>query len=214
MGKQEQERLHPKLVMRRVMEFMPADLEPHLRDTILALYACSGTMLLADDLDAGIINFTTCAAVSQMAPLCGVNTRQFQNRLRALREIGLLTSTLNKDRNKGNNYEVTYSATSRSGLRHVIEYPGGHVIEEGGHVIEDLRSRNRITPSVFSGSSGEELLATQADTEERFAKTQGDPVNPEEQAQCVEHNYVEVANGHRCTDCGDFKRTSAWEVSD
>jgi hypothetical protein len=112
---EQEERLNPKMVLRRIMELMPDTFESHIRETIVALYAHSNGALKASDLDAGTVKFSGSFSNSQIGVVCGIETiRGIQRRMKELRKLGLLKTKLMPNRQHGNKFEVTYSTPSRS----------------------------------------------------------------------------------------------------
>jgi len=115
MPKEQEERLNPKQVLRRVMELMPDGTESHVRDTLVALYAHSNGLLKAEDLDAGTVRFSGSVSNSQLGAVCGIKTlRGVQRRMEDLRDLGLVKTQINANRQHGSLFEVTYSTPSRS----------------------------------------------------------------------------------------------------
>src|SRR5258708_684528 len=115
MAKEQEERLNPKQVLRRVMELMPDGTESHVRDTLVALYAHSNGLLKAEDLDAGTVRFSGSVSNSQLGAVCGIKTiRGVQRRMEELRDLGLVKTQINANRQHGSLFEVTYSTPSWS----------------------------------------------------------------------------------------------------
>jgi len=115
MPKEQEERLNPKAVLRRIMELMPDGTELHVRDTLMALYAHSNGLLKAEDLDAGTVKFAGSVSNSQLGAVCGIKTiRGIQRRMEELRGLGLVKTQINANRQHGSLFEVTYSTPPRS----------------------------------------------------------------------------------------------------
>ena len=111
----EEELINPKQALRRMMELMPEGTESHVRDTLLALYAHSNGILRVEDLDAGTVHFAGTISNSQLGTVCGIKTiRGVQRRMEDLRELGLVKTQINANRQHGSIFEVTYSTPSRS----------------------------------------------------------------------------------------------------
>ena len=182
MAKHEQEeRVNPKKVLRRIAECLPESLGPHLRETVFALYAYSNDILFAEDIDAGVIQFETSAAASQLAKFCGLSKSAMRKRLGELEETGVMSSSINTSRNLGNVFKVYYSAGTpvegytRRGAQ-------GIPAEESGIPVDGPGSTREAGTSVFSGSSGKELSGFRETGQQASPETR-ETLDPKEQPQ-------------------------------
>ena len=145
MPKEQEERLNPKLVLRRISELMPDDLPGHLRETLIALYAYSNGFLRAEDLEAGRVEFQVTVAHSQLAKFCHVkDIRSMRRRCEELRERGLIAA--GKKSNKGNLYVVGYRG---QGVETLSEFeiepdaPGDEALHKRG--LDKYFDQKRVT---------------------------------------------------------------------
>ena len=167
-SEQQIERVNPKKVLRRIAECLPESLGPHLRETVFALYAYSNDILLAEDIDAGVIQFETSAAASQLAKFCGLSKSAMRKRLAELEATGMVSSEINETRNKGNVFKVYYSAGipvdtyTRRGAQ-------GIPVEQPGIPVEARGYTREAGTSVLTGSSVSSLSGSRKQEEERNA---------------------------------------------
>src|ERR1035437_4928464 len=159
------ERLNPKLVVRRINQFLPklGKRDGYVLITIQSLWNHSNGFLLAEDLDVGHVHFTVNVSYGQLAQDMCCSWAAAKWRVEQLRDKWkLLTWTTNNNPKKGNDIIVDYSANESESTQ--LIYPSSSANEKAN-------SANQISSTVFPVSfcTGEErtVQVSSGDEQER-----------------------------------------------
>src|ERR1035437_497718 len=177
------ERLNPKLVVRRINQFLPklGKRDGYVLITIQSLWNHSNGFLLAEDLDVGHVHFTVNVSYGQLAQDMCCSWAAAKWRVEQLRDKWkLLTWTTNNNPKKGNDIIVDYSANddSADAVRtdfvlddSANESESTQLIYPSSSANEKANSANQISSTVFPVSfcTGEErtVQVSSGDEQER-----------------------------------------------
>jgi hypothetical protein len=197
-AKKERELVNPKWLLRQIMTSLPK--VEYVRPTVCALWAFSGSFIEKADIMDGAVSFAGTLSYGQLADFCGIGYETAKWRMKQMRDqhklvewerfkLGIKFTFAVRLSGNGLTQLTDYLSKNSSQVTEQFE-SGNEAVQSGNGLGE---SGNRLPPLAFDlALSGESELATRSQTAERFAETQGDPVNPFRHHQRFLHSKCDV----------------------